>query len=78
MIAYRATLDVPRELAQFVAKLLAAERRRHGVPDIEQEHARSNHVRRPWSHEARLLLQQSLHPCSQDGSEGEGVRDLAR
>src|SRR5260221_6078886 len=32
MIAYRATLDVPRELAQFVAKLLAAERRRRGTP----------------------------------------------
>ncbi len=32
MIAYRATLDVPRELAQFVAKLLAAERRCRGTP----------------------------------------------
>ena len=32
MITYRATLDVPRELAQFVAKLLAAERRRRGTP----------------------------------------------
>ena len=32
MIAYRATLDVPRELAQFVAKLLLAERRRRGTP----------------------------------------------
>jgi hypothetical protein len=32
MIAYRATLDVPRELALFVAKLLAAERRRRGTP----------------------------------------------
>ena len=32
MIAYRATLDVPRELVQFVAKLLAAERRRRGTP----------------------------------------------
>ena len=32
MIAYRATLDVPRELAQFTAKLLAAERRRRGTP----------------------------------------------
>ena len=32
MIAYRATLDVPRELAWFVAKLLAAERRRRGTP----------------------------------------------
>ena len=32
MIAYRATLDVPRELAQFVAKLLAAERRWRGTP----------------------------------------------
>ena len=33
MIAYRATLDVPRELAQFTAKLLAAERRRRGTPE---------------------------------------------
>ena len=32
MIAYRATLDVPRELAQFVAELLA-ERRRRGTPE---------------------------------------------
>ena len=32
MIAYRATLDVPRELAQFTAKLLMAERRRRGTP----------------------------------------------
>ncbi len=32
MIAYRATLDVPRELVLFVAKLLAAERRRRGTP----------------------------------------------
>jgi DDE superfamily endonuclease len=32
VIAYRATLDVPRELAQFVAKLLLAERRRRGTP----------------------------------------------
>ena len=32
MIAYRATLDVPRELVQFVAKLLWAERRRRGTP----------------------------------------------
>ena len=32
MIAYRATLDVPRELAQFTAKLLLAERRRRGTP----------------------------------------------
>ena len=32
MIAYSATLDVPRELAQFVAKLLWAERRRRGTP----------------------------------------------
>ena len=32
MIAYRATLDVPRELPQFTAKLLAAERRRRGTP----------------------------------------------
>jgi len=32
VIAYRATLDVSRELAMFVAKLLAAERRRRGTP----------------------------------------------
>jgi hypothetical protein len=32
VIAYRATLDVPRELAQFTAKLLRAERRRRGTP----------------------------------------------
>jgi hypothetical protein len=32
VIAYRATLDVQRELVQFVAKLLAAERRRRGTP----------------------------------------------
>ncbi len=32
MIAYRATLDVPRELAQFTAKLLRAERRRRATP----------------------------------------------
>jgi hypothetical protein len=32
VIAYRATLDVPRELAWFVAKLLLAERRRGGTP----------------------------------------------
>jgi hypothetical protein len=32
VIAYRATLDVSRELVQFVAKLLAAERRRRGTP----------------------------------------------
>jgi len=32
VIAYRATLDVPRELAQFTAKLLVAERRRRGTP----------------------------------------------
>jgi len=32
VIAYRATLDVPRELAWFTAKLLAAERRRRGTP----------------------------------------------
>ena len=32
MIAYRATLDVPRELAWFVAGLLLAERRRRGTP----------------------------------------------
>ena len=31
MIAYRATLDVPRELVQFVA-LLLAERRLRGTP----------------------------------------------
>ena len=32
MIAYRATLDGPRELVQFVAKLLWEERRRLGTP----------------------------------------------
>jgi hypothetical protein len=32
VIAYRATLDVPRELAQFTANLLLAERRRRGTP----------------------------------------------
>ena len=32
MIAYRATLDVPREVVWSVAKLLAAERRRRGTP----------------------------------------------
>jgi hypothetical protein len=32
VIAYRATLDVPRDMACFVAKLLAAERRRRGAP----------------------------------------------
>jgi len=32
VIAHRATLDVPRELAQFTAKLLQAERRRRGTP----------------------------------------------
>jgi hypothetical protein len=32
VIAYTATLDVPRELAQFLAKLLLAERRRRGTP----------------------------------------------
>jgi DDE superfamily endonuclease len=32
VIAYRATLDVPGELVQFVAKLLAEERRRRGTP----------------------------------------------
>jgi hypothetical protein len=32
VIAYRATLDVPRELVQFTARLLWAERRRRGTP----------------------------------------------
>ena len=32
MIAYRATLDVPGELAQFVAKLPLVERQRRGTP----------------------------------------------
>ncbi len=32
MISYRATLDVPRELVQFTARLLLAERRRRGTP----------------------------------------------
>ena len=31
VIAYRAMLDVPRELAQYVGRLLAAERRRRGT-----------------------------------------------
>jgi len=31
VIAYRATLDVPRELAQFVAMLLLPERHRRGT-----------------------------------------------
>jgi hypothetical protein len=31
-LAHRATLDIPRELAQFVADLLAAERLRRGTP----------------------------------------------
>jgi DDE superfamily endonuclease len=32
VIAYRATVDVPRELAWFTARLLLAERRRRGTP----------------------------------------------
>jgi hypothetical protein len=32
VIAYRATLDVPRELVWFAARLLLAERRRRGTP----------------------------------------------
>jgi hypothetical protein len=32
VIAYRATLDVPRELAWFVSRLLADERQRRGTP----------------------------------------------
>jgi len=32
VIAYRATLDVPGELVQFMANLLLAERRRRGTP----------------------------------------------
>jgi hypothetical protein len=32
VIAYRATLDVPRELVWFVSELLLAERRRRGTP----------------------------------------------
>ena len=32
MIAYRATLDVPRELAWFLARLLLAERHQRGTP----------------------------------------------
>jgi hypothetical protein len=32
VISYRATLDVSRELAQYVARLLRAERRRRGTP----------------------------------------------
>jgi hypothetical protein len=33
VIAYRATLDVPRETVWFTAKLLAAERKRRGTPE---------------------------------------------
>jgi hypothetical protein len=33
VITYRATLDVPRELVWFVARLLPAERRRRGTPE---------------------------------------------
>jgi hypothetical protein len=33
VITYRATLDVPRELVWFVARLLLAERRRRGTPE---------------------------------------------
>jgi hypothetical protein len=36
VIAYRATVDVPRELVLFVAKLLAAERRRRGTPPVRR------------------------------------------
>ncbi|WP_433414431.1 hypothetical protein ACQP1V_34130 [Microtetraspora malaysiensis] len=32
MIAYRATLDVSRELVRYVGRLLYAERRRRGTP----------------------------------------------
>jgi hypothetical protein len=32
VIAYRATLDVPRDVVWFLAKLLAAERQRRGTP----------------------------------------------
>jgi hypothetical protein len=32
VIVHRATLDIPRELVQFVAGLLLAERRRRGTP----------------------------------------------
>jgi hypothetical protein len=32
VITYRATLDVSRELVQFVARLLLAERHRRGTP----------------------------------------------
>jgi hypothetical protein len=31
VVTYRATLDVPRELVHFIAKLLSAERRRRGT-----------------------------------------------
>ncbi len=31
MIAYRAMLDVPRELVHYLSRLLAAERRRRGT-----------------------------------------------
>jgi hypothetical protein len=36
VIAYRATLDVPRELARFTARLLQAERRRRGTPRVSR------------------------------------------
>jgi hypothetical protein len=32
VITYRATLDVPRELVTFTARLLLTERRRRGTP----------------------------------------------
>ena len=32
VITYRATLDIPREVVWFLAKLLAAERQRRGTP----------------------------------------------
>jgi DDE superfamily endonuclease len=37
VITYRATLDVPRELVWFVARLLLAERRRRGTPEGSRE-----------------------------------------
>ena len=47
MIAYPAMLDVPTELAEFLAGLLAAERVNRGTPDRQQgaELHRSGRVR---------------------------------
>ena len=44
VIAYRATLDVPRELVQFVAALLAEERRRRGIPRASRALSATGHA----------------------------------